>query len=271
MEMTKLAGRAVLSAGLAIAFAVETTDAATMSPHRATYALSAASGLGQKPARVIDGLMIFELSDDCEGHTLTDRTVIRLSYGDGHDVTLDSRYSAWESKDGVNFKFLASTRIDGREVEVIRGSARLDAAGGAGVATFTSPAAKELRLPSGTLFPVHAGTYSMTEIENGARQVSYIVFDGSTVKGAYLASEFVVASPIKAGDAPTGDLELLDTPSWHIRTAVFNFDDESAPPATEIDGQTHVNGIISGFTMELDSFAAVATLTKVEALPESGC
>ena len=219
----------------------------------------------------MDGLMIFELSDDCDGHTLTDRTVILLNFGDGREVTLDSQYSAWESKDGASFRFPTSTRLDGREVEVIRGSAELEATGGAGIATFTSPEAKELRLPSGTRFPVHAGAYSLSEIESGTRQLSYILFDGSTTEGAYLASDFVVGTPIEVADPPTGDLKLLDTPSWHIRTAVFDFDDEGAPPATEIDGQTHVNGIISGFTLEVDIFAAVATLTKVEALPDSGC
>ena len=69
----------------------------------------------------------------------------------------------------------------------------------------------------------------------------------------------------------TGDVKLLDTPSWHIRTAVFDLADEAAAPATELEGQTHANGIISGFTLEVETFAAVATLTKVEALPESGC
>lgn len=269
MEMTRLACRAVLSAGLVLVIGVGAADAATMSPHRATYAISPASGVGQKQARVIDGLMIFELSDDCDGHTLTDRTVILLSYGDGREITLDSQYSAWESKDGKRFRFLTSTRLDGNEVELIRGSARLDAAGG--VATFTSPETKELRLPRGTRFPLQAGIHSLTEIERGARQLSYILFDGSTTEGPYLASDFVVDGQFEVGDSPSGDLKLLETPSWHVRTAVFDFDDETAPPATELEGQTHANGIISGFTLEVDTFAALATLTKVEALPDSGC
>jgi hypothetical protein len=271
MEMTRLARRAALSAGMALVVAIGTADAATMLPHRATYALSAASGVGQKQARVIDGLMIFELSDDCDGHTLTDRTVILLGYGDGHQVTLDSQYSAWESKDGARFRFLTSTRLNGNEVELVRGSAKLDVAGGTGTATFTSPEAKELSLPKGTRFPLHAGIHSLSEIEGGARHLSYILFDGSTAEGPYLASDFVVDGQFEVGEPPTGDLKLLDAPSWHIRTAVFDFDDEAAPPATELEGQTHANGVISGFTLEVDSFAAVATLTKVEALPESGC
>ena len=93
----------------------------------------------------------------------------------------------------------------------------------------------------------------------------------SSADGAYLASDFVVVGRFEVAEPPTGDLKLLDTPSWHIRTAVFDFDDEAAPPATELEGQTHANGIISGFTLEVDTFAAVATLTKVEALPDSGC
>jgi len=268
--MTRFARWAALSAGLTLALAVGVADAATMSPHRATYAISSASGVGQKQAQVIDGLMIFELSDDCDGHTLTDRTVILLSYGDGVEVTLDSQYSAWEAKDGASFRFLTSTRLNGSEVELIRGSAKLDAAGG-GTATFTSPEAKELRLPKGTRFPLHAGTYSLSEIEGGKRQLNYILFDGSTTDGAYLASDFVVNGRFEVAAPPTGDLKLLESPSWHIRTAVFDLADEAAPPATELEGQIHANGIISGFTLEVETFAALATLTKVEALPDSGC
>ena len=58
--MTRFARRAALSAGLTLALAVGVADAATMSPHRATYAISSASGVGQKQAQVIDGLMVFE-------------------------------------------------------------------------------------------------------------------------------------------------------------------------------------------------------------------
>ena len=96
--------------------------------------------------------------------------------------------------------------------------------------------AKEMRLPKGTRFPLHAGTYSLSEIEGGARQLSYILFDGSTADGAYLASDFVVGGRFQVAETPTGDLKLLDTPSWHIRTAVFDFDDEAAPPATGLPG-----------------------------------
>ncbi|MCP4328655.1 MAG: DUF1849 family protein [Alphaproteobacteria bacterium] len=249
----------------------EAAHGATMTPHRATYVLSAAPGVGQKEATVIDGLMVFELSDDCDGHTLTDRTVIRLSAVEGYSVTLDSQYSAWESKDGVSFRFLTSFRLDGDEIETIRGSARLDKPGGSGIVSYVSPEAKELELPQGTRFPIEAGIHTIGKIETGARQLSYILFDGSGTDGANFATDFVVDEPMEAGTPPTGSVTLLDGPSWRIRTAVFDLDDESAPPLTEFDGQTHANGVISGFILESDAFAALATLTKLEALPDSGC
>ncbi len=262
--------QAGVAAGLALVFATDGATAITLTPHRATYVLSAAPGSGAKEAQVVDGLMVFELSDDCDGHTMTDRTVILLS-SDGYDVVLDNQYSAWESKDGERFRFVSTLRLDGREIETIRGSAKLDRPGGSGVANYVSPEAKELELPPGTRFPIQAGVHTLGRIEDGERQLSYIMFDGSDTEGANFATDFVVDEPMTITDPPSGEVTLLDSPSWRIHTAVFDLNDEAAPPVTEIDGQTHANGVISGFTLELDSFAAMATLTKVEALPDSGC
>ena len=271
MEMTKLAGWAVLSAALAFGSATGTVDAATMSPYRATYMLSPASGVGQKQIRVSDGLMIIELSDDCDAYTMTNRTVIRASVGDGNEITLDMQSSNWESRDGLGYRVLSSGRLNGGEFLSIRGSAKLGTAGGPGVATYTAPEAKDLQLPAGTRFPIQAARYSLSEIERGARHTTYVQFDGSGVEGAYMGSDFVVDEPIEFTEPPTGDLKLLDTPSWHVRSALFDLADDGAPPVFEIDGQVHANGIASGFTIDSDLFAALATLTKIEALPDSGC
>ena len=196
--MTRFARWAALSAGLTLALAVGVADAATMSPHRATYALSAASGVGQKQARVIDGLMIFELSDDCDGHTLTDRTVILLSYGDGNEVTLDSQYSAWEAKDGASFRFLTSTRLNGNEVELIRGSAQARPGRRHRHRHLYQPRGQGIAFAErDTGSPSTPGSYSLSEIEDGVRQLNYILFDGSTADGAYLASDFVVDGAVR--------------------------------------------------------------------------
>jgi hypothetical protein len=263
--------RVGVAAGLLFVAGTGLASSATMIPHRATYTLSSAPGAKKKDADVVDGLMVFELSDDCDGHTMTDRMVIILSGEGGNEITLESQYSAWESKDGVRFRFLSTFRLDGREIETIRGSAKLDEPGGPGVVTYVSPEPKQMELPKGTLFPVRAGVESLTRIANGERQLSYILFDGSGTDGANFATDFVVDRPMPIPGKPEGAVSLLDSPSWRVRTAVFDLNDETAPPITELDGQTHANGVISGFTLESDSFVALATLKKLEALPESGC
>jgi len=245
--------------------------AAPLTPHRATYELSHAPDAGRRDARVLQGLMVYELGDDCDGMTLNDRTVIVIANEDGRQLTLESVYSAWEANDGMSFRFVSTFRLDGVEIEKIEGRAQLDSAGGAGEVRYTSPEEKAVVLPAGTRFPVSAGVHTLGLIEQGERQLSYILFDGSDDDGASFATDFVVdnASGLE-GAPPEGDVELLESPSWRIRTAFFDLADETAPPTTELDGRTHRNGVISGFVLENDLFTARARLSRLEALP-AGC
>lgn len=246
---------------------------AGLAPHRATYEMRAAAGFAHKESQVVDGLMIYELSDDCEGYTLTDRTVLVLSQGDGYATTLDGAYSAWESRDGRTFRFVNSLRINGQEVEQVRGVARLDEPGGRGSVDYSSPEEKTVELPPGTYFPVHAGNVSLDRIAGGERQFDYILFDGSDTDGAVFAGDFVIGDREPAPDdlEPKGDAGLIDSPSWRIRTAFFPLADESAPPTSELEASTHGNGVISRFILETRSFGAAGRLTRIEALPASDC
>ena len=246
--------------------------AATVTPHRATYALLPAQGYGSKDARVVEGLAVFEFSDDCDGHTTSDRTVILLSSQDGGRLTIDSQYSAWESKDGLNFRFMSTLKLNGQDLDVIRGSAVLDARGGTGKATFVSPKAKVVDLPAGTMFPVAASIDTLDQIETGHRQLSYMLFDGSSEDGPHFATDYVIDQPFPGAELDVeGDVVLLDGPAWRIRTAIFSAGGGEGIPDTEMDGQAHDNGIISRFILENDTFVAEGRLTRIEALPESGC
>jgi len=245
---------------------------AKFAPHRATYELSAGPRSASRDAQVLDGLMVFEFAADCEGHTLNDRTVIVLGSSEGQSTTIDSQYSAWESNDGTRLRFISTLKIDGNEIEAVRGDAELDEPGGAGMAHYVLPEKKDIELPSGTRFPVKAGLHSLGQIETGKRQLSYVLFDGSGSDGPSFATDFVISDPLIIEDGPPeGDIALLDAPSWRIRTAFFDLKDETAPPLSELDGQTHKNGIISGFILDTATFNAFARLVRIEALPEPAC
>lgn len=265
----------LLAAGMAVgALCVggASAEALTLAPHRATYELFPAPGSAGKDAQLLEGLIVFELADACDGYTMTDRRVFVLGRGDGRTTTFDSIYSAWESADGERFDFASTLHVDGHEVETVRGSATLDRPGGAGTVAYKTPEEKRIALPQGTYFPVHAGRHSIEMIAAGERQLSYKLFDGSDSDGAVLAADFVTRSEMaEARKQPQGDVGLLQARSWRVRTAFFDLDEESAPPSAEFDGQTHENGVISRFLLDTDAFAAIGELVRIEALPASGC
>ncbi|HSG95166.1 MAG TPA: DUF1849 family protein, partial [Afifellaceae bacterium] len=94
-------------------------------PHRAIYRIDLADRENRSGITGADGRMVFEVAGNaCDGYTMSQRLVVRLSADEGDDRILDFRVSTFEAGDGGLYRFVSKTMMNERVVEEIQGSAR---------------------------------------------------------------------------------------------------------------------------------------------------
>ena len=94
-------------------------------PHRAIYRIDLADRENRSGITGADGRMVFEVAGNaCDGYTMSQRLVVRLSADEGEDRILDFRVSTFEAGDGDLYRFVSKTVMNDRVVEEIQGSAQ---------------------------------------------------------------------------------------------------------------------------------------------------
>ncbi|MGE0725110.1 MAG: DUF1849 family protein, partial [Alphaproteobacteria bacterium] len=79
--------------------------AGTVMPHRALYDLSLASTRASGGVVGVDGRMMFQWGDSCDGWTIEQRYRMRLTQAQEEQVEIVSNLVTWESKDGLRYRF----------------------------------------------------------------------------------------------------------------------------------------------------------------------
>src|SRR6185369_5324081 len=122
-----LAAAAVVAITCLAATGGTSATAAVFAPHRATYALSLATSAGAGQALAVDGAMVFEWTDACDGWALNLKAqiILNLESGDSQSVTISQ--VTWEAKDGSKFRYLTK-QSHANETNQTRGEATYDAA-----------------------------------------------------------------------------------------------------------------------------------------------
>ena len=105
----------------------------SLAPHLATYRLSLSKLTADRSITHATGQIEFELSEGCDGWTVHQRTRMILVSAQGMEVTTGWRFRAWESKDGLSYRFFTKRLLFDGSVEEVRGKARLDGPGLGGV------------------------------------------------------------------------------------------------------------------------------------------
>lgn len=252
-------------------------------PHQAVYGLrlvathqgSTLSGLG--------GRIFFSWQDDCQAWNVTQKTQLHFYYHDGEASDSTISLVSREDKDGNTYLFHVTRRGDkgGNKAgdaaapTILHGSATLtrDASGmGHGLAHDADGGA-EVTLPAPTLFPVQHTLALLRHAHEGQPFFVVNVFDGADEGGLSEISAFIG----KAGDGRQGaaatvaENPLLKTTAWPIRLAFFDPKNQSGVPDYEMDMVLLDNGIIKSMKMDYGSFAMIADLVEVKALPPSHC
>lgn len=254
-----------------LSFAATAHGAAiNIAPHRAAYnfkLIQADSGGGI--ADVVGG-MTFEWADTCEGWALDQRYLLRFTNENGVETVIQSSNVNWESKDGLRFRFTAKRSHDGEVTEEFSGEARLERAGGAGVANFTRPHETKIALPAGTRFPTDLTIRLMQAASRGERSVRSLVFEGADLKG--VQPVFTTILPMRAAHG-AGILQppLGPNPVWPMILAYFRPGRGDSVPETEIAMDLQANGVVPSFVLDYGTFKLRAVLARVSMLPAAEC
>jgi hypothetical protein len=251
----------------ALPSAAETIE---LQPYRAVYDLSLASAKSGSGITALDGLLVIEWAEACDGYKLDQRMGFRLTRADRGDMMSDIQVETLESKDGTQFRFSVRSSVDHKVVDEMVGTASLDGPGKGGSATFKKPRGKTLELPPGTIFPTEHTRVLVERALAGERRIARTVFEGSNVDTPYQAVAFLGPGSDREAEEGVHDL-LAGRQSWSARVAYFPLAGRDGVPEYEVGFRMFSNGISDRLLLDYGDFVVSGALTRLEALAGSGC
>jgi hypothetical protein len=242
-------------------------------PHRATYEMKLSVARPNSGIVEVNGRMVLETVDSCDGWEIKQRIKLTFLRNDGEEFETDSNFTSYESKDGLELRFSVRNAQNEEVEEELRGHAELDGLGGKGRATFSLPESRSFELPAGTLFPTTHLARVIKHAREGDKSVSYKVFDGARLDGAFYVNAVIGKPRVQTGaPAVRGDVGLMrGQQSWGVRFAFFASEDIGAQPEYELALDLLANGIARSMLLDYGDFAVDARLIQLQALPRPKC
>lgn len=259
----------VLLAAYALTLA-QPAQAIEILPHRAFYEMDLDQAESRSNIADVEGFMMFEWRDSCDGWSVTQKLAMTVYYSTGESTDFGWTLNSWEAKDGLKYGFFVRRLQDGQEQEAFRGSAEIEGPGKGGVARYTEPTRRDLELPPGTLFPTAHSLAVLTEAEAGTTQFWSEVFDGSDEEGLFGVGTIIGKRTVTANRAETLK-ELEGVPSWRLGLAFFPHGSKELQPEHEQNLRLYRNGVAEDLVLQYLDFSVRTTLKTLETLPPPGC
>lgn len=250
-----------------------TPGKAKIAPHRAIYKMALASVKNGSNITGVNGKMLFEWSDVCDGWAVQQHLQLHFSYAEGDESNVTSTVVSWESKDGKRYNFNVRRVSDGKETDIFRGKAVMEKDGG--LVTYSAPKDKTMKLTTDTIFPSAHTSVIIEKAEAGEKLFTRRVFDGSDEAGSNDISAFI--GPEQAHVETTEmnpklkNNPLLVQPLWPVRMAFYKLDTETGEPDYEMNLNLLANGVARDMMLDYGDFAVSGVLTNIEPLPPSDC
>lgn len=243
-------------------------------PNRANYEMKLAVARPNSGIVEVNGNMVLETVDSCDAWEIRQRIKLTFLRSDGEEFETDSSFTSYETKDGLQLRFSVRNVQNDEVEEELRGHAELDSLGGKGRASFTLPEARSFELPVGTLFPTTHLALVLKHARDGDKSVSYKVFDGARLDGAFQVNAVIGRPSRSRPGTPSvrGDIGLLrNQPAWGVRFAFFANGDQGAQPEYELALDLLGNGIARSMLLDYGDFAVDAHLVQIQNLPRPKC
>ncbi len=242
---------------------------ARMAPHRAAYRLDLSQGRDSGITQV-DGAMVFEVQDACEGWATRQRMTMTMTDRDGQRIETASDYATYEAKDASRLRFSLVQSTQGAVSQRVSGEAELNP-DGSGIVRYAEPAGQEERLPPGTLLPMRHTVLALETARIGQRILLAPLFDGTSDDGAQDTTTVISAwqSEPAGGNFPM----LQGQASARLRVAFF---ERGAPtggaaaPEYEVGLRYFENGVADELVMDFGEFSVAGRMLELLPLP-GGC
>ncbi len=244
-----------------------------ITPHRAIYTMSLSSVKNGSNITGVSGRMLFEWSDVCDGWAVQQHLQLHFSYAEGDESDVTSTVVSWESKDGKRYNFNVRRISDGKQTDLFRGKAVMNADGG--LVTYSEPKNKTMKLTADTIFPSAHTQTLIQKAEAGERLFSRRVFDGSDEDGSNDISAFI--GPEQAHLQATEVNQklksnaLLDQPDWPVRMAFFKLKTDTGAPDYEMNLTLMANGVARDMMLDYGDFSVTGKLSDIESIPLPDC
>ncbi len=242
-------------------------------PHRAIYRIDLAESETRSGITGADGRMVFEVAgNSCDGYTMSQRLVVRLSGDEGEDRILDFRVSTFEAGDGGLYRFVSKTMMNDRVVEEIQGSARRS---GRGLdVRLQNPDEKTVKIGGTPLFPSQHLHALIAAARSDQRFFATSIYEGAgTGENADTATAVI-------GSAQRGQADELLTNGkirWPVSIAYFSQDKESTQdfgeetPVYQMNFLLYENGVTRELVMDYGDYSLSGTLETITALDLEPC
>jgi envelope integrity protein B len=241
--------------------------------HRAVYDLELSDSQSSSDLAGLSGRMVVEWSGStCNGYTLNQRLVTRISDTDGGQMVRDLRMTSWESGDGDQFRFEVKRFINGQLNETVSGLAARDESGAEAV--FSVPEDTVLSLPDDVVFPSEFIRDLVSGAEAAEKLLTMKVFEGAETDKHFDVSVFIGNPSNEITDLSNieGDAEgFSGDPSWPVQVSYFLPDDLQGLPDYQVSYRIFANGVSANMLLDYGDVVVSGTLKELEFLSQDPC
>lgn len=234
-----------------------------LAAHHALYSLTLESARSSDILGA-NGTMGYEVQDACDGWAVRQRLDMHIANSDGQTIEMVSDYATWESKDGLRLRFHMRQTTDTAVTSQTDGDAKLQKAGGSGVAHYTTPKQADVSLPPGTLFPMAHTAALLAAAEAGQKYLNLPLFDGTDENGAEISS-IAITSLMKPEQVKWTALSGLA--STRVNIAFFGMDEKDMLPDYDVAMRYWMNGVADDLRMDFGDFVMKAKMTEFTPQP----
>lgn len=253
-----------LMVALAPACAATAATAAMLAPHVAAYRLSLAAAAGGGTLVDVDGGLVIEWRQACDGWLSRQRLGFVATTDSGLGFTHDVRFSSWEALDGDQLRYSVRS-FDGDQIdEEYRGEAGRGSDGAE--ARFRVPEDRTVDLPADTVFPTDHLQRVLESAVAGERFVSHSVFDGWGYD-ALTQITSVIGQPRALGADEGGS----ETRVWPVSMAYYPAGEGGDVPVFEATFLLDENGVLRDLVLDYGDFGLEAELVDLDLLDRPDC
>jgi hypothetical protein len=269
MKLIGLSRCVAALAATTLLLSAESAAAEGLRAQHATYVLSIGSGNQSSSVTGVDGLMIYDLKNVCDGWATDLKLKLVMGTEGGEGRGLEISQVTWESKDSTGYRYVIKNGDGNGRVEQLRGEARKS--DGKVTVTADQPAQAEGALPSDTLFPLAHTRELLKQAAAGESVFTTNYFDGTASTEAMQASAVIGAGETDWSGLSKPFPELKGVTSYPVGLAFYQAEQADGTPDSEQTMRLYDNGVIGSLTFSLGNIKIRAVLDSLQLLPDSGC